>query len=223
MPPARGWPFLVGAGRRRDYSVLLAPDFLVTEATHGQLGGLATPTPPDAEPRVLETLTRTGQRLAIAYATHLVTTADVPRPRDEHSRPLKFMYGFVCPDGRIETAATADLDAARAAALGAYRGFLADENHFTTVTSTAYLLHSTIAAWPARDLRTRAGTRRPRRRGMLAWSAAAAAAVCALLTAVLLITGRGNEPAPNDPPKSSPSQTMVTPTPRHIRAPDAGG
>lgn len=213
MAPARGWPFLVGAGRHRDYSVLQAPDFLVAEATHGQLGDLATPTPPDGEPRVLETTTRTGHRLAIVYTTHLVTTADVPRPRDEHSRPVKFMYGFVCPDGRIETAASADLDAAFATALGTYRRFLADEDHFTTATSTAYLLHSTIATWPARDIRTRADTRRPRRRDMLAWSAAAAA-VCALLTAVLLTAGRGNEPAPNDPPTPSPSRTLISPSPR---------
>lgn len=215
MAPARGWPFLVGAGRRRDYSVLQAPDFLVVDATHGQLGDLVTPTPPNAAPRVIETTTNTGQRLAIVYQTHLVTTADVAQPRDEHGRPLRFMHGFVCPDGRIDTAATADVDKAHAAALATYRRFLAQEDHFTTATSTAYPLSSTITAWPTRDTRSHADTVRPPRPVVLVRAAAAAAAVCALITAVLLTTRQSNEPTPNDPPTPSPSQTLVTPTPRH--------
>ena len=33
-----GWPFLVAAGRIRDYTVLVAPDFLVASGEQGLLG-----------------------------------------------------------------------------------------------------------------------------------------------------------------------------------------
>jgi hypothetical protein len=210
MAPTKGWPFLVGAGRRRDYSVLLAPDFLLADATHGRLGEIVTPTPVDAPPRLIEASTGTGQRLGIAYATHLVSHADVPRPRDEHGRPLRLMYGFVCPAGQIDTPATADLDAARAASLATYRRYLANEDPFTTAASTAFLLHSTITAWPAHDTRSRFVTIRRTRRAVLA-SCMAAAAICALVTAAALFVARhGNEPAPHDRLTPSPSPVMVS-------------
>jgi hypothetical protein len=209
MAPTEGWPFLVGAGRRHDYNVLLAPNFLVADATHGRLGDVVAPTPVDAPPHVIEAVTSTGQRLGIAYATHLVSAADVAQPRDEHGRPLRLMYGFVCTAGQIETPATTDLDAARAASLAIYRRYLEDEDRFTTATSTAFLLRSTITAWPVHDTPNRLVTVHRPRRALLAWCAAAAT-ICALVSAALLNAMHGDEPTPYDRPTPSPSQILVT-------------
>ncbi|MGN9907760.1 hypothetical protein ACTMTJ_09420 [Phytohabitans sp. LJ34] len=212
MAPTEGWPFLVGAGRRRDYSVLLAPDFMLADSTHGRLGEVVAPTPVDAPPRVIEVSTSTGHRLEIAYATYLVSAADVAQPRDEHGRPLRFMYGFVCRAGQIETPATADLDAARAASLATYRRYLAEEDNFRTAASTALPLRSTVTAWPVHDTRGRLVTIHRHRRSVLAWSAAAAT-ICALATAAMLIARHDDEPAPHDRPTPSPSQVLVSSEP----------
>jgi hypothetical protein len=121
------------------------------------------------------------------------------------------MYGFVCPAGQIDTPATADLDAARAASLATYRRYLAAEDRFTTASSTAFPLRSTITAWPAPDTRSRFVTVHRPGRAVLAWCAAAAT-TCVLFTAALLIAGQGNEPAPHDRPTPSPSQVRAPPT-----------
>ena len=209
MAPVEGWPFLVGAGRHHDYNVLLAPDFLIADAAHGRLGEVAAPTPVDAPPRLIEASTSTGRRLGITYATYLVSDADVAQPRDEHGRPLRLMYGFVCPAGQIETPAKADLDAARAASLATYRRYLAEEDRFSTAASTAFPLRSTVTAWPVRDNRIRSVTVNRPRRAMLAWCAAAAT-ICALVATALLIAGQGDEPVPHDRPTPSPSQVLVS-------------
>ena len=73
-----GWPFLVAAGRRRDYTTLLAPRFLVAELDHGVLEQVVRP---DARGRVRRPWWRSargrGLRLSVAYATHLLTPADL--------------------------------------------------------------------------------------------------------------------------------------------------
>ncbi|MFC4590905.1 hypothetical protein [Sphaerisporangium corydalis] len=53
-----------------------------------------------------------------------------PVPRDEHSRPLRLIYGF-CVDGTVSRPDEDDLRACREVALGAYRRFLGDEEGFT--------------------------------------------------------------------------------------------
>jgi hypothetical protein len=213
-PSAQGWPFLIGAGRRRDYSTLLAPDFLVVRREHGLLNEVVGPTPGNSSPRVTEATTPTGQRLGIAYATHLVTAADVADPRDEHSRPLRLIYGFVCPDGRIAEPAAADLAAAHTAALDVYRRFLANEDRFTAVPSAAFPLQSTVTAVavsdPARPRQPTGATPTPSRQAVWGWGAAIVAVVVAT---VLLIVNVGGEPGRDNSPTPSPSVTTATRSP----------
>lgn len=215
MRPAKGWPFLVGAGRRRDYSVLLAPDFLVARGEYGLLNEIVTPTAVDGPPRVVEATTG-GGRVGIAYVTRLVTAADVANPRDEHSRPLRVIYGFVCQDGRIDEPAGADLDAARTAALDVYRRFLDGEAHFAAVPSAPFPLESTVTAQaPSAPAGRRASPDpvpiRPRP-PVWAWGAAAVAAVAAVAVTALLVANTGTEPGQDKPPTPSPSVSTARPS-----------
>ena len=151
MGTPSGWPFLVAAGRRRDYRTLLAPEFLVADLDYGILDQAVRPTPETGPATVVEVRTARGRPLTIVYATHRLTAADlidpVPGrthpagrpadapgpdapgsdPRDEHGRPLRLIYGYATPDGYFPEPAPADLDSARTVALTTYRRFLADE------------------------------------------------------------------------------------------------
>jgi dipeptidyl aminopeptidase/acylaminoacyl peptidase len=91
-------------------------------------------------------VTRTGRLLTIVYATHQVTEADfaadkgppVPAPRDQHSRPLQLIYGFVCLDKLTGQPNDGDLQSCREMAIDIYRRFLANEDSFPMQAGTAF-------------------------------------------------------------------------------------
>jgi hypothetical protein len=147
MQANAAWPFLVAAGRRRDYSILLAPDFLVADLDYGILEEIARPSD-EGRPTVVAVRTRAGRRLTVVHATHLLTAADLEpdgayaaSPSDEHGRPLRLIYGFVSHDRVVEPAA-ADLRTAFGAALVVYRRFLDDEDVIAVAPGHAYLMRS---------------------------------------------------------------------------------
>ena len=94
-----GWPFLVSAGLVRDYTVLVAPDFLVADGEQGLLGiaGGAV----DGGPIECRTVrTSSGRLLALSYAARLLTSAaksgsPVPSPAVRAIRPT--LVGFRSP------------------------------------------------------------------------------------------------------------------------------
>lgn len=135
---AEVWPFLIARGRQRGYSVLLAPHFLLAEGDYGFLEEATGPVPQAQPVRVGAATSQRGRRFGLVWSEHLVTAADVggtADPRDEHSRPLRLLYGVLSADTAINASAGADLDHARRAALDTYRRFLTDEHHFTTEPS----------------------------------------------------------------------------------------
>jgi hypothetical protein len=149
---AVGWPFLVAPGRRRDYSIVVAPDFLVADLDYGILEQVVRPTA-DGEPAtVIEVRTRHGRRLTVVSATHRLTAADIAgtvgEPRDEHGRPLRLVYGFASAQAGIREPAEADLDAAREYALTVYRRFLDHEDRVGVVASHQFPLRSRIVQPP---------------------------------------------------------------------------
>lgn len=195
--PSRGWPFLVGRGRRAGHRVLLAPDFLVSQQDHGILA--------TASPEATEVVTATGDRLAMRCSTHQVDAEDVgsgERPRDEHGRPLRLIYGVVATG---VTPVNADLPLALSAALGTYRRFLHRESDFAVEPSTAFEL-----AAPTPEI-VPAVTVEPRRVGHRVAVLCASSTLAIVLTVLL---GRSNsEPVPGTPvPKFVPSVTSTTPT-----------
>jgi hypothetical protein len=234
---ALGWPFLVAAGRRRDYSTLLAPRFLVAELDYGILNKVAEPTTGEGPPAVIEVRTPRGRDLTIVYATHLLTAADlltasdpvaedkavvpVLPPRDEHNRPLRLIYGFATPNVRISQPATTDLAFARAAALDVYRPFLENEEAITVIPSEPFPLQSVVTARPDSSMElsptlapapsrpTGGGSRRT------AVLLAALLGVCAVVIGVVLAIGRGASTlTPVECPKAtSAAARQVTPSP----------
>ncbi|MEV4623518.1 hypothetical protein AB0J74_33025 [Asanoa sp. NPDC049573] len=157
MTATDAWPAAVAAGRRRDYSTVLAPDVLADG--YGVLVEALSPGPVGGPPR-LRTLG--GGRFTVAYVTHALTTADLgepgaPRPlRDEQSRPLLMMCGLVRAGTTSTPPRESDLDGARRVALAAYRHFLAGEEAFRALPSRAVPVDwpgGVPAATPARDRR----------------------------------------------------------------------
>ncbi|MEV7970791.1 hypothetical protein AB0O34_33095 [Sphaerisporangium sp. NPDC088356] len=151
---AQGWPFLVARGRHRGYRTLLAPGFLIAERGHGVLDDSVVPSPHQDRATVIEVLTGAGRRLTVVYATHLVTSADIAEPgappaaqepRDQHSRPLQLIYGFVCLDGVAGEPDQEDLRVCGQASLRAYRRFLRDEEGFVVEPSEDFPLRSPVA------------------------------------------------------------------------------
>lgn len=128
-----GWPFLVAAGRVRDYAVLVAPDFLVASGEQGLLGavGSAVEGGP-VESRSVRT--SSGRALTLSYAARLLTPADLGSDElaegssvlDEFGRPLRIVVGMVT-DGAPVVDPAADVARAEQAVLPAYRRFWADE------------------------------------------------------------------------------------------------
>ena len=148
---AQAWPFLIARGRQRGYSVLLAPHFLLAEGDYGFLEEATGPVPESDPVRVGVATSQRGRRFGLAWSEHRVTAADVggtADPRDEHSRPLRLLYGFLSADTTITAPAGADLDHARRAALDTYRRFLTDEHRFTTEPSTPLDTHTTEPSAP---------------------------------------------------------------------------
>ena len=128
-----GWPFLVAAGRVRDYAVLVAPDFLVASGEQGLLGavGSAVEGGP-VESRSVRT--SSGRALTLAYAARLLTPGDLGSGElaegssvlDEFGRPLRIVVGMVT-DGAPVVDPAVDVARAERSVLPAFRRFWADE------------------------------------------------------------------------------------------------
>lgn len=142
---SRDWAFLVARGRRKGYRSVLVPDFLAESDEYGILGEtVGGDFPAAGSPRIESVSAPMTGAITLAYQTQRLTYADLDEDRlptnntalshatddlitDEHGRPLDLLYGFVCRTPRIRETHEADLIAARAEALRAYRRFLADE------------------------------------------------------------------------------------------------
>jgi hypothetical protein len=210
---ARGWPFLIGAGRRHEYRTLIAPDFLVAASEYGILDRHAGRTA-DGETRIVRI--RSGSHpLWIAYATRTITVADLPDPRDEHGRPLQVLAGFVC-EAPIERPDPADLAIALDTGMSVYRRYLDDEDRFGVRSAEPFALRSALrppAAPPRRPVPGPAP--RPGR-----WTAAivgGAALVLAALITVFAVTMSAGDRLPSDRnptcgPTTSAAITGPTPT-----------
>jgi hypothetical protein len=193
---AKGWPFLVARGRQSGYTTRLAPDFLVESRTYGVIEDVV------GAGSQVTTVDAGGHGLAVVWAEHKVTGADIgsaEAPRDEHSRPLHLLYGFVCPDAAIVQPSEVDLSWTRQAALDTYRRFLADERGFTLESSGPFELHSTVA-----------GTAQPPviSRRMVPFAMAGLVAVAAV-GIVMMTSFSGGEPT--QPPCPQPTTTASTP------------
>jgi hypothetical protein len=207
MNEAQGWPFLIGAGRRHEYRTLIAPAFLITASEYGILDRHAGRTP-DGETRVVQ-IRSAGHPLWMAYATHTVTQADVPDPRDEHSRPLQILTGFVC-DAPIERPNPADLAVTLDTGMAVYRRYLEDEDRFGVLASEAFPLRSVLrrAAASAAAPAPQPGRRDVSRRTLAVLGLAAALLVAAVATLVVALSGGDPQPACTSPPAAAgPSPT----------------
>ena len=208
MSEARGWPFLIGAGRRHEYRTLIAPDFLVEASEYGILDRHAGRTA-DGETRVVQI--RTDERpLWMAYATWPVTEADVPNARDEHGRRLQVLAGFVC-GAPIHHPDPADLAVAHDTGMPVYRHYLADEDGFGVLSSQPYPLRSILrpAVTTRRPPQARPGALTRRNISVLSL----AALVLAAVVAVLVVTFSGGGDQDTDPPCSTPTAAIAEPTP----------
>jgi len=215
------WPFLIARGRRRGYSVLLAPDILVSQGDYGFLEEVAAPARPGEPPRIA-TLNRAGHEVCVVWADHTVTAADLDddapnQPvRDEHSRPLRLIFGFVAMDATVTAPAEEDLFDARAVAIPTYNRFLASEDSFSIEASRSFSARSEFgrrvpAATPLATVTplSRPGASRPTvpvvvRHGRVApLVAAGVGAVVAV--AAITVYSLGGSPSPSCP--------TLTPTP----------
>lgn len=217
-----GWPFLVARGHRRGYSVLLAPPFMIQALDYGLLEQVVGPVSA-AEP---VRTTTTGNR-CVVWSEHTVTAADLAdgsETHDEHSRPLRLLYGLVVPDATVARPSEVDLERSCLAALDTYRRFLADEKHFTVEPSTPVDLRS--AAVPSSPPSSPpSGTTTPPRPPSH-WRYTGAALLAGLVigvTGALVITSDSPEPvppptpttptatAPSTAPSSAPSEQPTSP------------
>ncbi|TWP50766.1 hypothetical protein FKR81_19380 [Lentzea tibetensis] len=186
---AQGWPFLVARGRRRGYSVLLAPPPLMS--SYGLLEDVARPTSGIA--------VATVRGLCVVWSEHAVTPDDIgAEPRDEHSRPLRLLHGFVT-EQTVTAPSEVDMSRSLTAALDTYRRFLDDEERFTVERSASFPAHSDIGS-PAAIGKP---DPRPRR-----YTVPALAAGAVLVGAVIFATS-GNDP---EPPKTPSCPTTTAPT-----------
>ena len=208
----QGWPFLIARGRRRGYSVLLAPAFLVDQHDYGFLEEATGPLHP-GEPFRITTTSRAGRPLCLVWTEHPVSAADIGSdgepPRDEHSRPLRWINGFLCAGSTVSHPSEIDIASARTAARDTYRRFLANEERFRTERSAPLPLHSTLAGLTPRQPAAPARPGRPRGLIILASATAVAAA------GAIALSG-----SPSPQPSSCPLPTMTTtpaPTTTRIR------
>ncbi|MFC6086274.1 hypothetical protein [Sphaerisporangium aureirubrum] len=150
-PSMPAWAFLVARGREKGYRVVLAPEVLLDGQEYGVLDDTVVPSNQEDHATVIQVTTRAGRPLTVVHATHLVTAAEIAEPgtepssrapRDQHSRPLQLIYGYVCAGRVTPHVRDEDLTATRQASLEAYRRFLADEENFTVVPSPAFTVPS---------------------------------------------------------------------------------
>jgi hypothetical protein len=207
-----GWPFLVAAGRRRDYRTLLAPEPLVAVLDYGVLDEVVRPSGP--APTVVDATTRAGRRISVVFATHLLTPADLGPPgssaagvRDEHGRPLRLIYGFVCLDASVGEPAGADLAHARTTALETYRRFLADEDRLTVEASAPFPVRSGTVTRPV------APTAPVGRRAPTVLAGTVAVAVLAVLGAGAAVAWHRPAPAPAACPSAPAGARPPAPAP----------
>jgi hypothetical protein len=211
MSSARGWPFLIGAGRRHEYRTLIAPGFLVEAAEYGILDRHAGRTA-DGETRVARI--RSGDHpLWMAYSTRTVTEADVPDARDEHGRPLQVLAGFVC-DTLIDRPDPADVAVAHDAGMSVYRRYLADEDRFGVLGSEPYPLRSILrpaVTTPSRPPHATPRVPGRRRLPILSLAALVLAAIVAVL--VVTISGGGDPECTASAPPTAAVDATPEPTP----------
>ncbi|MFD8491722.1 hypothetical protein [Amycolatopsis sp. NPDC059657] len=190
----RAWPFLIARGRRRGYSVLLAPDFLVTEQDYGFLEDNVRPLPGSAPFAVAGVTSPLGRPVCLVWADHPVAEADIDGgpTRDEHSRPLRLMAGFLC-SGKVSEPSTVDIDKARQDALATYRRFLEDEEHFAVESSAAFEAVSAGTEPPEEQ-----PPPEPKPRYWV-WLGLAGLVVGGAVTGVTLLTGSEPESPPLNP------------------------
>lgn len=199
-----GWPFLVARGRQRGYSVLLAPPFMIQALDYGLLEQVVGPV--SAAQPVRTTSTRD---LCIVWSEHAVTGTDVAdgsEARDEHSRPLRLLYGLVSPDATVLKPSEVDLEHSCLAALDTYRRFLADEKRFTVEPSTPFDLRS--AVMPSSP--TSATTTLPQSRSHWRYTGSAllAGLVIGVVGALIIAPG-----SPDPVPPPCPTTTATTSVP----------
>ncbi len=190
-----GWPFLVARGRQRGYSVLLAPDFLVAQQDYGWLEDAAGPLPAGVPCRTATEAGASGTRFGLAWAGFPTGL------RDEHSRPLTLIAGFVCPNATIGEPAAEDIGRARTAAVATYERFLADEHRFTVEPAAPFRLSSPTAPLPEAP-----STRTPRPS-----AAVLGAAACAVLALVLILVFATRHGAAQPPRPCPPAPTAGVP------------
>lgn len=214
-----GWPFLIARGRRRGYAVLLAPTWLIDERDHGLLEEVVSPLN-GATPHQIGTATTVrGRRLDVIWAEHTLTAADLASepgalsPRDEHSRPLNLLYGYLCVDSAICQPTSEDLAHSRRAALNTYRRFLIDEDGFTIEGSTPFD-RAAAPALPPPALTRRSTPRPALRRPALPVLLGLLAATLTAAGAIWLDTASDEAPAPSRSPSVSatPSPTSANTT-----------
>lgn len=202
-----GWPFLVARGRRRGYSVLLAPGFL--QQDYGLLEEVAGPVTAAEPVRVATARTSRGHDLNVVWTEHRVTSddlADGAEPRDEHSRPLRLLYGFVCQETILARPADADLSWSLAAALDTYRRFLAGEQRFTVESSAPFSLRTTVASRPAAPPEVA-----PRRNYAIPLALVGVAAGFAIGIAVASVGADSPPPVKTECPNTSATTTLAPP------------
>ncbi len=194
MNTVTGWPFLIARGRRRGYSVLAAPPFLVRDREEGFLEEVVGPSPGSVATRMVDS--PGGRHLCLVWGDHRVRGDDIGEPADpvdEHSRPLRLLYGFVCQDAAVSEPAPADLERSLATMVATYRRFLRGEEEFVVEESSPFPVDAHVVA--RTEPATRAhGSRRPA--GVLA--GAVLAALLVVLAGFWWFTGQP-EP-PRDPP-----------------------
>lgn len=211
-----GWPFLIARGRRRGYSVLLAPAFLHEE--YGLLEEVAGPVTAAEPVRVAATKNSRGHDLSVVWSEHRVTAADVAdgtEPRDEHSRPLRLLYGFVCQETILTRPADTDLARSLASGLDTYRRFLAGEQRFTVESSTPFDLRTAGTSRQAAPPATR-----PRRNYAIPLALVGVAAGFAIGIAV---ASGGAENPTKTPPECTTTTTTEPPDPETTTRPRGRG
>ncbi len=197
MSAATGWPFLIARGRRRGYSVLAAPPFLVRDREEGFLEEVVGPSPDSVATRVVDS--PGGRRLCLVWGDHLVRGDEVGEPADpvdEHSRSLRLLYGFVCQDATVGAPAPADLDRSLATMMATYRRFLSGEEEFGVEESSPFAVDAQVLTQPV-----------VRPRGSAKVLVAAAALVVVVLAGVWLFASR-SEP-PREPSPSTQTSTSA--------------